>query len=300
MIARSGLALVLPALLASLLTLGGCMGGGDDASRAAPAAPSSTGPVAAPATADDLARIRAAKTVRIGVKADSPPFGRKLGGQYVGFDIDIAQALAKQLGIEQVDFVPVTSANRIVKLLHGDCDLVIATMTITRYRERKIDFAYPPYFQDGEALLVKKDSPIHTYLDLKGRKVGCAQGSDSSYYMKQVAPDSLVVPYPGFHEMMAALDDGSVDAVTSDLMILTGLVKQAKDPGAYQIAGSRFTTEPYGIAVRQNQSHLRNALSDALQRLWEQGRYQSIADSWFGAGSEYQMPLNYAITPMPH
>lgn len=283
-------------LALAILVLAGC------SSSSPPPTASAAPPAATQATpaADDFERVLRQGTVRIGVKADTPPFGRKLAGEYVGFDIDLAEALAHQLGIAHLSFVPVTSANRITKLLDGEVDMVIASMTITRYRETKVDFVEPAYFQDGQALLVRNGSPIHSYLDLAGKTVGCAHGSDSGYYMKQVAPDAKIVKFEDFPAMMHALDSGTVDCVTSDMLILEGLMRTSGHPDAYHIAGTRFTTEPYGIAVRQNQSHWRNALANALQTLWENGRYQAIVASWFGPGSDYQSPITYAITPNPH
>jgi polar amino acid transport system substrate-binding protein len=262
-----------------------------------PAAAKPAPPRSAPG--DIYARVMKEKRVRIGVKADTPPFGMKLGDSFTGFDIDIALAVAKQLGIEQVEFVPVTSANRIVKLLNGDVDMAIASMTITRYRELKVDFSLP-YFQDGQGLLVKADSAIQSYLDLSGKTVGCTKGSTSSYYMKQVAPDCTTKVYPDFAAMMQGFADGEVEAVTSDTLILIGLMKNAPDPAAYRLAGDRFTTEPYGIAIVENQSKWRDALNDALQDLWENGRWQVICDSWFGPGAKYESKINFAITPYPH
>jgi len=271
-------------LIAFVISLGGCFD--DTSERAAPD--------------DILAKVTAAKTVRIGVKTNTPPFSvMAKDGSYSGFDIDIAEALAKQMGIDTIAYVPVTSADRIVKLMHGDVDMVIASMTITRYREHRVDFSLP-YFQDGESLLVKKDSPVDSYLDLTGKTVGCLKGSTSSYYMKQVAPGCMTKVYMDAATMMAGLMAGDVDAVTSDELILIGLIKQSTDPSALRIAGKRFTTEPYGIALAQNQSHWRNAIDDALQTLWENGTWQAIADSWFGPGAKYQTDLAFAIKPYPH
>jgi polar amino acid transport system substrate-binding protein len=247
---------------------------------------------------DDLARILAAKRVRVGVKVDAPPFGYTSGDTIIGFDIDIAHAVAKQLGIERVELVPVTSANRDDKLLAGEIDMAVASMTTTRYRERKLDFTIP-YFQDGEALLVRQGSPIATYLDLEGRTVGCVKGSTSSFYIRQVAPGCSTVVVADFAALLAALDAGTVDAVTSDAFILIGLMRSSSDPTRYRIAGERFTTEPYGIAVRENQSDWRDALNEALMAMWEDGTWRTIAGTWFGPGSKYQSDLTFAITPIP-
>ncbi len=279
-----------------LLAIFGMLLAACDGDRPAPAAAAAA---AAAPREDIFARVMADKRVRIGVKADTPPFGVASGDTYVGFDIDIAMAVAKQLGIEQVEFVPVTSADRIKRLLHGDVDMVVASMTITRYREKKVDFTLP-YFQDGEGLLVKKESPIASYLDLAGKTVGCVKGSTSSYYMKQVAPDCATKVYANFDELMAGFDKDEVDAITTDTLILIGLMKNAREPDAYRLAGDRFTTEPYGIAVPENQSRWRDALDSAIQELWENGRWQVICDSWFGPGAKYETSVNFSITPYPH
>lgn len=247
---------------------------------------------------DLLEKVKAAQRVRVGVKADTPPFGERAGDAYAGFDIDIALALSKVLGIEHVDFVPVTSANRDDKLLAGEIDMAIASMTITRYRDRKVDFTIP-YFQDGQALLVAADSPIKSYLDLAGRTVGCVKGSTSSFYIKQIAPDAKPQVVADFKALMAALKDGSVDAATSDMLILIGLMKNDAEPQRWKIAGSRFTAEPYGIALPENQSDWRDAINEALMELWEKGTWQQIANAWFGPGAKYENKLDFAIVPVP-
>jgi polar amino acid transport system substrate-binding protein len=249
-------------------------------------------------TADLLNAVTAAKTVRVGVKTDTPPFGMRIGEQYAGFDVELALALSRKLGIEKVEFVPVTSTDRDDKLVAGEVDMVIASMTITRYRDKKIDFSIP-YFQDGQALLVAADSPIGSYLDLSGRKVGCVQGSTSSWYIKQVAPDCVPEIVPNFAALTRALNDGKVEAITSDMLILIGLMKAQANPKQWRIAGDRFTTEPYGIAVPENQSNWRDAINQGLMELWEDGSWQRIAVAWFGPGAKFEHKIDFAITPYP-
>ena len=248
---------------------------------------------------DTMQQVKAANILRVGIKADTPPFGFKRGGELAGFDVDLAYALAQQLGIKDVQFVAVTSADRIKKLMDNEVDVVIASMTITRTREQQVDFTIP-YFMDGQALLVKADSSIQSYQDLAGKKVGAVRGSTSGSNMTQVAPDCTVVQLAGFSAMLKALDDGTVDAVTTDSLILTGLMRNSSKPEAYRIAGNKFSTEPYGIAVRENQSQWRDAVNDALQEMWENGRWQLIFDTWFGPRSKYATETTFSITPYPH
>lgn len=246
---------------------------------------------------DDLATLQSQGTIRIGTRADSPPFGSQVGSIRMGFDIDVATAVAQRLGLEPI-FVDVTSANRIEKLHNGDVDMLIAATTITRSREKLIDFSIP-YFQDGQSLLVKVASPITNYQTLAGRRVGAVQGSTSASNLRQVAPDAVLVEFADFKTLFDALASDSIEAITSDRLMLMGLVRQRKITGVYRLAGKPFSTEPYGIAMRQNQSTLRTAVNHALLSLWEDGTWQQIRDTWFGPGTPYATDIHFSIVPYP-
>jgi len=192
---------------------------------------------ARPDQRDDLAAITAAGTVRIGVKTDAPPFGGKVGGELIGFDIDIARAIADHLGV-QAEFVPVSSADRFAKLNQGAVDIVIATATITRGREREVDFSLP-YFQDGQGLLVGAASAIAGYQDLAGKRVVAARGSTSLANLRQYAPDAVVVEVDGTAQLLPTLVAGRADAATSDVLILMGLRLAADKPDAWRLRAAR-------------------------------------------------------------
>lgn len=247
---------------------------------------------------DMLAKVQSTKTVRVGVLADNPPFSYQLGKSWVGFDIEIAQAVANHLGIEKIDFVPLTLAQRSDQLVAGGVDMVVASMTVTRYRERRVDFSIP-YFQDGAALLVKAASPIKGYLDVGGKTVGAIKGSTGSFYMKQVNPDAKVELFPDNAALRAALDGGKVDAIVHDYIILAGMIANAGSAADYRIAGDRFTVEPYAIGVPQNQSAWRNAINHALIEQWEKGEWRNSAETWFGPGSKYASPINFVMQVYP-
>ncbi len=247
---------------------------------------------------DVLAEIRGRGTLRVGVKADAPPFGWKDEFGYYGFDVDIARALAEELGVEKVEFVTVTSADRLDKVTSSEVDMAIASMTITRSREEKVDFTIP-YFQDGQALMVRADSSLASYEDLDGKTVGGVQGSTSVDTIREVQPDCTVKEYPGYNEALAALRAGEVDAITSDMLILQGLKLGAKEPETYRIAGKRFSTEPYGIAVRENQSEFRDALNAGIEGLWKTGRWQRVYEDWFGKNAKYRADEGFKIVPFP-
>lgn len=251
---------------------------------------------------DILARVQKTKVLLVGVLADNPPFSYQVGKTWTGFDIDIAHGVAGGLGIDklEVEFVPLTLAQRLDAAATAKVDMVVASLTATRYREKEkhVDFSLP-YFQDGAALLVKAASPIKSYLDVGGKTVGAVKGSTSSYYMKQVNPDAKVDTFADNAALRAALEDGKVDAITNDYITLAGYIANAADPAAYRIAGDRFTVEPFAIGTAQNQSVWRNAINHALIDLWEKGEWQSSADTWFGPKSKYACPVNFVMQVYP-
>ena len=260
---------------------------------------------AAGAAVDVLAQVKANKIVRVGVLANNPPFSYQIGKNWTGFDIEIAQGVANSMGIEKIEFVPLALNQRSDAVVSGLVDMVVASMTITRYRAANpekpafsVDFSIP-YFQDGQALLVKSASPIKSYLDLKGKKVGAVKGSTASFYMTQINPDAVVQKYPDNTALAKALDAGEIDAATNDYLVLAGIAATAADPASLRIAGDRMTAEPYGIAVAPNQSAWRNAINHALMSLWENQDWHASAVTWFGPTSKFSSPINFVMQVYP-
>ncbi len=251
---------------------------------------------AGPGAGDVLAAARKAGVLKVGVKTDAPPFGWKDEHGWYGFDIDIANAITKDLGIEKIEFVGVTSQNRLDLVASGEIDVLIASTTITRARDEKVDFSIP-YFQDGQALLVRAGAEIGSYTDLAGKAVGAVKGTTSVNTIKEVQPDCKIKAYAGYAEALDGLRNGDVAALTSDMLILKGLLLSAEDADKFRIAGERFSTEPYGIAIAQNQSAMRDAVNDALQRMWETGRWQRTFENWFGSNARYSSDVDFTIVP---
>lgn len=244
-----------------------------------------------------LERVLASGTVRVGVKADSPPFGVERAGARMGFDIDIAQAVARRLGVE-ASFASMTSAERIPRLVAGEVDMVVASMTQTRERERLVDFSVP-YFEDGPAILTARDGGIDGYVALGGRKVGVARGSTTARSLATIAPEAALVELPATADLMPALRAGTVDAIASDYLILLGLQRADGDPGRWSMPGGRIVAEPYGIALPQDQSAWRDAVNAALMAMWEDGEWARICDAWFGPASAMPADVRFTMPTIP-
>ena len=287
------------ALTALLLALTGCDKDGSQSGKTREdARPPQAAPKTGPMPGGNLERIQASKRLRIGVKADSPPFGYlDKDGNPQGFDVDLGFRIARALGV-QPHYVTVTSADRIEKLKSGEIDCIIATFTATRRRAKEVDFSLP-YFQDQQQLLVKAASPIQSYRDLSGKKIGVAEGSTSIQNLKIVAPDGEAVGFKSVTAAFQALADGKVDAVTGDGMALLALKMGAPDAGAYRIAGEGFSVEAYVIGLPRNDSDLRARMDEILTELWNSGVWTRLFHKWLGAQSPYNLQAQFQMQVLP-
>ena len=242
-----------------------------------------------------LGRIRArSNTLIAGVKYDFAPFGSvDESGEVVGFDVDLLKALAANWGIE-VEFVPVTSANRIEKLASGEVDIVAASMTHTQGREVDIDFSQT-YFVNGQSLLVRRESGIGDIADLDNRVVAAIEGSTSIIQINDHAAANGVTidiaPFEQYPTAVEALIAGEVDAVTTDSVALR---RFARDNPALDVVGGLFTYEPYAIGIKAGDSTFTNLVNYSLQDLKESGVYDELYLKWFGSDAQ-----PYALEVLP-
>src|ERR687895_1422834 len=194
-----------------------------------------------------MGRIQEAGEIKIGVKYDVPPFGfqNPQSGDIEGFDVDLGRAVAEALGVEP-NFIEAISDNRIPFLQDGTVDLVLSTMTINAERDQEIDFSEPYYIARGR-ILVPQDSDITGIDSLAGRKVCTALGSTYEETLKKQAPKAKLRLVDSYSECLELLQNGAVDAVSTDDVILTGMIIQ-DDP--LEMVGDRLTTEPYGVGIK--------------------------------------------------
>ncbi|MGO4733757.1 transporter substrate-binding domain-containing protein [Paenibacillus sp. 2KB_22] len=221
-----------------------------------------------------------------GVKYDTKLFGLKdpASGNVEGFDIDIAKALAKQiLGDEtKVELKEVTSKTRIPMLQNGDIDIIIATMTITDERKEQVDFS-DVYFEAGQSLLVKNDSPITGLESLSGVKVLAVKGSTSAQNIREKAPDAEVLEFDNYQDAFTALKAGKGEALTTDNIILIGM--QQTD-NSFQLVGGNFTSEPYGMAIRKGDTAFVEEVNKLLKSMKDSGEYDTLHEKWLGSKPE--------------
>ncbi len=247
-----------------------------------------------------LSRIAAAGKVRIGVKFDVPLFGLKdtATGTLSGFDVEISKIIAAALFAGDTDaatrivFIEALSKNRERLLTDGTVDLVVSTYTINDARKQFVDFA-GPYYIAGQDILAKRtdidSGRIRGVGDVAGKKVCSVTGSTSLANLRAASPTADTgITKDKYSECFEALKAGKVDAMTTDDVILLGLVQGSPE---FALTGNPFRTEPYGIGIAKGDSEMRTFVNSVLQKAFDDGRWQAAFAATVGTTG--------AIAPTP-
>jgi polar amino acid transport system substrate-binding protein len=230
--------------------------------------------------------------VRIGVRNDNPPLSFVTEeGEWVGFDVDLAHAIAAQLNLEP-ELIVVDGTTRISFLQEGRVDMSIASMNHTRKRDNAIDFSIT-YFWDNQSFLVRTGE-FTAIEKLMGKKVAANAGSSAipSWIAHSAAlggPEPEIVEFSDKLAAMQALRDGAVEGYTEDNITMLALA--AGDPALELLPGGHNPVQ-FGIGVPNNQSAWRDQVNYALQELWKSGAFHEIYARWFeGPDAAIQLPL---------
>jgi glutamate transport system substrate-binding protein len=258
------------AALALMLALAACGGdddGGDSGGQVNQGASFAEGTT--------MAKLKEAGTVKVGTKFDQPLFGLKnLEGKPEGFDVEIAKLIAGEMGIapDKVVFSEAVSANREPYLQQDKVDFVVATYTINDKRKQVVDVA-APYSEAGQDIMVAKGNPegIGGPDDLAGKKVCSVTGSTPAENIRTNYPQAKLTEFDVYSKCAEALKNGQVQAVTTDNVILLGLI--SKDQEAFELVGKPFTQEPYGIGLKKGDTEFRTFINDTLEKIEQDGRW---------------------------
>jgi glutamate transport system substrate-binding protein len=268
------------AALALMLALAACGGGDDDGGGGG----GTVNQGASFAEGTTMARLKSAGKVTVGTKFDQPLFGLKnLQGKPEGFDVEIAKLIAGEMGIaaDNITWVESVSANREPFIHQGKVDYVVATYTINDKRKQVVDFA-GPYYVAGQDIMVAKGNPeaIKGPDDLAGKKVCSVTGSTPAENIRTNYPKADLTEFDVYSKCAEALKNKQVQAVTTDNVILLGLISQ--DPEAFELVNKPFTKEPYGIGLKKGDTQFRNFINDTLEKIAQDGRWKAAWDATAG------------------
>jgi polar amino acid transport system substrate-binding protein len=231
-----------------------------------------------------MAQIQARGYLEVGVDQNTYLWGYRdpVTGQLSGFDIDmlrqISDAIFGSTDPKYIHFRIVPNADRMQAVEKGEVDVVAETMTINCEREKSIDFS-TVYYEAGQKILVPTNSSINGPQDLGGKRVCAPAGSTSL--------DNLVAPgMPAHMQLWAAndttdclvmLQQGQVDAISTDDAILLGLA--AQDPNT-RITKTAFSSEPYGMAISKSHTDFTSFVNGVLAQVRANGTWTQIYDTY--------------------
>ncbi|MDH2391976.1 glutamate ABC transporter substrate-binding protein [Streptomyces sp. HNM0663] len=234
--------------------------------------------------------------ITIGIKFDQPGLGLKTpDGKYTGFDVDVATYVAKELGYEASDIVwkQAPSAERENLIKNGDVKFVVATYSITDKRKQEVDFAGPYLLAHQDLLVRADDSSITKVEDLNSKKLCSVTGSTSAQNVKnKLAPKADLQQLGGYSECLTGLENGAVDALTTDDSILAGFAAQQQHQGKFKLVGLKMSDENYGIGLKKGDKDLHSKINKALEKMKSDGSWDKFVKANFG-------PANYKNEPAP-
>jgi len=245
-----------------------------------------------------LEKIDKSGVLIIGTRTGSPPFAYvNKNNEWVGFSIELVEKavvsaltkkLNKQIRLEKKESAPQT---RIPLLTSNAVDLIAETMTDTQSRRDQVDFSLT-FFVTGAQFLVKRGTPIKNIQSVAGKRIAAQQGSTNAKIIRERVPTAKLLEFPDQPAAFQALAQGQVQAYTNDGVQLAGLRAKAPRPDEWSVVGEFFSYEPYGMALRKNDSDFRQVVNVGLMDAVSSGLYFQLYDKWFGVKGEVPYPLS--------
>ncbi len=255
------------ALAAAVLVLATACGGGGDSDTSAPA------------EEGGIAFVEDGKLTTC-THLPYPPFQFERDGEVIGFDVELMDMVAEELGVEQeiVD-TPFETIKTGADLNAGKCDVAAAGITITDERKANLDFSVP-YFDATQALLAKKGSGITSLDDAKGKKVGSQSATTGEDYVKAEGIDP--VSFESSDAELNGLRSGQVDVIVQDLPVVSEWLKDEANAD-YEIVANLDTGEQYGLAVKKDgNDELLKTIDEVITQAREDGSYDELYEKWIG------------------
>lgn len=228
----------------------------------------------------------------IGIAGDEPGLSLAKGSSYVGFDIDVANYVAGKLQVPtaNITWKVIDQAQRVEALTNGSVDMVVSTFSITPDREKQVAFA-GPYFVAHQTLLTRRnDDTITGATTLDGKVLCSAAGTTSGDYIKSHYAGKITLrEVPTWSECVRNLFDGTVDAVSTDDVLLAGFASQSKYKGVLKLTGSGLTDERYGVGLKKGDSATVAKVNAALKEFISSGEWKKSLEKWV-TPSGYQIP----------
>lgn len=269
------LVLAAMAVMVAALALVGCSSGGSASSESA------SSDASASAAASEMTLVTEG-TLTIATSPDYPPFENLVDGEYVGLDIEIAKAIAAELGLEpefktlQFDaIIPAIAAG-------GQADMGISGFSVDPERAKEIDFS-SSYYIDDQAIAVMKGGEITAdnadeALNAEGVKIAVQSGTTGEAYVQENFPNATAQPYGNSTDAFAAMQSGQAVAVCTNKAVVDKMLADAYQDA--EVVKSIATGEEYAIVVSQDNPALTEAINAALTKLQDDGTIDQLVEQY--------------------
>lgn len=254
-------------------------------------------------------RIQQTGAIRIAHRESSVPFSFVADGKPMGYAVDlclkVAEALRSQLKLPQlrVEWVPVTPATRIPAIVDGKADLECGSTTNNRERRDLVAFTIPHYIA-GSRMLVKADSGIRKWADLRGKTVVSTTGTTPLAMLRKMDESGAmgwkVVEAKDHAEAFGMVEAGRADAFVMDDVLLFGLRANARNPAALAVTGDLLTIEPYAIMLSRHDAEFKKLVDKAMVASIYDQETQRLYRKWFLTpippnGITLDIPMSYLL-----
>ncbi|MDD2927057.1 transporter substrate-binding domain-containing protein [Rhodoferax sp.] len=242
------------------------------------------------AQADQLVDIKKKGEIVFGVLGIDEPnsFVDPKTREFVGYEIDLAKAVAKQLGVKPV-FKQLAVAARIPELQQGHVDVLAASLTHNKERESQVDFALT-HFVTGSKVLVKKSSGIKNVSELAGKKALTVKGGTQGPNLLKVVPTAEIVTFESTQQAFQALQQGKGTAYINDeVSLLADFAKLGDKNKDYVILPQNLNVEPLALGIKKGEAGVKTAIDDSLRGLEKSGEANKIFLKWYGPESRLKL-----------
>ncbi|HON83889.1 MAG TPA: basic amino acid ABC transporter substrate-binding protein, partial [Caldisericia bacterium] len=226
-----------------------------------------------------LIRARKRGYLLVGSDVTYPPFEYMENGKPIGFDVDLINLVAKEMGLDRAEVIDTAWDGIFAALKTEKFDIIISSVTITDERKKEMLFS-DPYYNSGQIIAVRKDdNRIKNENDLKGMVVGVQINTTGDFSAQKIPGIKEVKRYDDIQQAFQDLEIKRIDAILNDLPVNAYFASTRPN---IKLVGTLLTKEQYGICTRLVDSDLINEINSALKKIRESGKYREIYIKWFG------------------
>jgi len=254
-----------------------------------------------------LAGIKSRHVVHLGYRESSPPFSfLDQANRPIGYSLELCEAIVDEISVEvddpnlKIEYVKVTSDDRIAAVVQGKIDLECGSTTANAERAKQVAFS-PLMFVAGTKLMVPKDSAISAPKDLQGKTIVVTKGTTNEQAMhaidKKFALGLKIVAAADHEQSYQMLVDGKADAFATDDILLYGLIARHKSQDRFRVTGDYLSYDPYGIMFRKGEPQLAAVVERTFRKLGTNHDLIPLYNKWFVSRLPTGERLNVAISP---